>query len=238
MMTLMKRVAVNVAWLGMWLGSIAITLSSLVYFIPGERAAFIIEKLPLAAEGLFVLVLRLHVIAAALCLPGCLLLTSKTVLRRWPGLHRWGGRVVGSLVIFVLVPTGFYLAFFARGGWGATLGFILTGAIALGAMLQAIRTARAKRFATHRRYVFHVLGQLSVAVTSRTLLFGLESANLDPDFAYLVSLWVPVVGTFILVELLGAPVRAPFINRRSYEKLFHRNNALGDGADAALSGRG
>jgi hypothetical protein len=163
--------------------------------------------------------LRLHVIAAALALPGCLILASKSILKRWPTFHRWGGRLLGILVLGVLVPSGFYLAFFARGGWGATLGFQLSGAIVMVAMVQGIRAARAKQFGRHRRLVFHVLGQLSVAVTSRAMLFVLESNNMDPDFAYLVSLWVPVVGTFAIVEYLASPIQLKFIPRSIYEKM-------------------
>jgi hypothetical protein len=218
MIGFMKTAARSLVWVFLGLGSLAITLSSLVYFNLDERAAFIIEKIPLPAEDLYVLVLRLHVIAAAFALPGCLILTSKTLLKRWPRFHRWGGRAVGSLVIFLLTPTGFYLAFFARGGWGATLGFWLSGAIIMVAMVQAIRSARAKRYASHRRFTLHVLGQLSVAVTSRTLLFVLESSNLNPDVAYLLSLWVPVLGTFALVEVMASPTRFRFFLGGSMNK--------------------
>jgi hypothetical protein len=223
---IVKRAAHSMVWLFLWLGSFAITLSSLAYFHPDERAAFIIEKLPLPAEDLYVLVLRLHVIAAALALPGCLILSSKTLLKGWPRFHRWCGRVVGSLVISVLTPTGFYLAFFARGGWGATLGFLMSGVIVMAAMIQSIRAARAKRYASHRRFAFHVLGQLSVAVTSRALLFVLESSNLNPDVAYLVSLWIPVLGTFALVEFMASPTQFRLFYRRIYEQMANPAGAL------------
>jgi len=215
----MKRVAQSGLWLILWLGSLAITLSSLVYFHFDERAPFVIEKLPLPAEGLYVFVLRLHVIAAALCLPGCLTLSSKIILKHFPKFHRHCGRMIGSLILLILVPTGFYLAFFARGGRAGTLGFLLTGAIVMVAMVEGIRAARARQYARHRRLVFHVLGQLSVAVTSRAMLFGFEAATqLDPDFAYVISLWIPVVGTFALVELLVSPINLKTIFRRLYEQ--------------------
>jgi hypothetical protein len=213
-------------WLFLWLGSFAITLSSLVYFRFDEYAPFVIEKLPLPFENLYVLVLRLHVAAAALALPGCLLLTSKALLRHAPRFHRCCGRLTGVLVVALLTPTGFYLALFARGGRGATLGFLLTGGIVLWAMLQAIRAARARRYASHRRFALHVVGQLSVAVTSRAMLFVLESSNMDPDLAYLVSLWMPVLGTFALVECLVSPNAVSIIIRRIYERIVQPAGSL------------
>jgi hypothetical protein len=214
----MKKTLKISVWLALWLGSLAITLSSVVYFNLNERAAFIIEKLPLPSETLYVLFLRIHVIAAALSLPGCLILSSKIILKRWPRFHRYCGRVVGLVVILLLVPTGFYLAIFARGGRGATLGFWLSGAIVLVAMIQGIREARAKRYSKHRRLAFHVLGQLSVAVSSRAMLFVFGYSNLNPDFGYLMSLWIPVLGTFALVEFLTSPLSIKLILRRIYEQ--------------------
>src|SRR5215470_1276631 len=88
-------------------GSAAITLGSVVYF--GEDLApFVLEKLPLPLEDVWMLALRVHVVAAAVCLPGCLLLSSMFVLRRAPRLHRWLGRAVGTLVLLALVPSGLY----------------------------------------------------------------------------------------------------------------------------------
>lgn len=230
---LMKRASQTLLWLVLALGSLVITYASAVYFEPGQRPPFLIEKLPLSNESLYLWVLRVHVVAAALALPGCLILVSGFVLKRWPRFHRWCGRIVGLDVLVALAPTGFYLAFFARGGIGSTLGFLLTGGIAVWAMLQAIRWARARRFARHRLYAFHVLGQLSVAVTSRAMLFALESSNLNPDLAYLLSLWIPVVGTFALVQYLGSPAQPQPGPRTPYEPVLHPISAAGRDASAA-----
>lgn len=181
-------------------GSAAITAASLAYF--GEDLApFVVEKLPLPLEDVWMLALRIHVVAAAVCLPGCVLLSLGVVIRR-PRLHRWLGRVTGAAVLLALVPSGLYLSLFAKGGLPSTVGFMLSGAIVAIAMVQGVRTARARRFVEHRRWVLHVLAQLSVAVTSRAMLIAFDAAAVDETLAYLVSLWVPVVGSFALVELL------------------------------------
>ncbi len=188
-------------WLVMALGSAAITATSLVYFNDDELPPFVIEKLPLPFEDLWLSALRLHVVAAAFALPACLALSTTTLLRRAPRVHRWLGRTSGAVVLFALAPTGFYLSLFAKGGVLATLGFMLSGLIVVVAMVQAVRTARAGNFVAHRRNALHVLAQLSVAVTSRAMLFGLDAANVDPDRAYLLSLWLPVVASAAVVHL-------------------------------------
>jgi 4-amino-4-deoxy-L-arabinose transferase-like glycosyltransferase len=152
------------------------------------------------------LALQMHVVAASVCLPGCLLLSLGPVVRR-RRLHRWLGRVTAAAVLLALVPSGLYLSWFAKGGLPSTLGFMLSGAIVATAMVQGVRTARARRLVEHRRWVLHVLAQLSVAVTSRAMLFAFDAAAVDEQLAYLVSLWVPVIGSFGLVELLSNRTR-------------------------------
>jgi hypothetical protein len=110
-------------------------------------------------------------------------------------------------VLLGLVPSGFYMSLFAKGGLPSTIGFMLSGAIVAFAMVQGVRAARARRFLEHRRWVLHVLAQLSVAVKSRTLLVIFDAAGVEEITAYLIALWLPVVGSFFLAELLSARTR-------------------------------
>jgi uncharacterized membrane protein len=184
-------------------GSAAITSGSVAYFDFDHQAPFVVEKLPLPHEQLWLLMLRIHVLAAAFALPACLALMSRTLLRRAPRVHRWLGRGAGVVVLTALCPSGFFLALFAKGGAPATMGFMLSGAIVMVATVRGVRTARAADFAAHRRWMSHVLAQLSVAVTSRALLFVFDAADVNADVAYLISLWLPVVAGAAVVEVVA-----------------------------------
>ena len=46
----------------------------------------------------------------------------------------------------------------------------------------------------------HVIGQMSVAVASRALIVGFDVVGLDPDIAYIVALWGPVLAAIAIVE--------------------------------------
>jgi uncharacterized membrane protein len=189
------------------LGSAAITASSLVYFESDEYAPFVMEKLelPVANEARYIWVLQLHVIAAAFALPACLLLMSRRLRRRVPAVHRWLGRLNGLVTVLALAPAGFYLSLYAKGGLLSTLGFMLSGAIVIVAMVLAVHAARIGNFASHRRFVLHVLAQMAVAVVSRAMLYVADAAAFDHDTAYLVSLWAPVLGCAAVVEWIAGP---------------------------------
>jgi hypothetical protein len=202
------RLVGSVWMLGLGVGALIIGWASRVYFASDELAPFVIEKLPLPHEDLWMAALKVHVVAASFALPACLLLSLKRMLR-FPRVHRWLGRGTGVIVLAALVPSGLYLSLFAKGGAPATVGFALSGLIVAVAMVWGVRRARAKDYAGHRRGMLHVLAQLSVAVTSRTLLYLLDAAGIDPEPAYLFALWAPVLASvgFVEVSILRRPHR-------------------------------
>src|SRR5207248_4390151 len=122
--------------------------------------------------------------------------------------HRWLGRFTGVLVLFALVPSGVVLAFDAKGGAVVTAGFLLSAAIVGWFTIRGVVAARRRDFVSHRRAMRHVVGQMSVAVTSRAILIGFDAIGIDPDLAYVIALWVPVLASFAVVELVSLP--SPF----------------------------
>lgn len=187
----------------MLVGSALITASSLAYFDFETLPPFVIEKLPVRFESLWLASLRIHVASASLSFPLCLLLMTRWIQRR-PTWHRYLGRLTGVLVLFALVPSGVVLAFDAKGGRVVTAGFLLSAAIVAVSMVRGILAARGRDLVSHRRAMRHVVGQMSVAVVSRALIVGLDAAGIDPDFSYVVALWGPVLASAAIVELVSS----------------------------------
>ena len=196
-----RRDGLRLLFLGaMTLGAAFIITSSLAYFDFQELPPFAIEKLPVRFSTLWLASLRVHVAAALVSLPLCILLMTQMVQRR-RGIHRWLGRAAGVIILFVLVPSGAVLSFDAKGGAFVTAGFVLSDALVGFFMAKGIAAARRKDLVTHRRAMGHVFAQMSVAVTSRAMLVALDVGGVSPDLAYVVSLWLPVVGSAMAAEL-------------------------------------
>jgi hypothetical protein len=177
-----------------------ISASSLAYFDFDQLPPFLLEKLPLRFEALWLASLRLHVAAALLSLPLCVVLMTRTLQRR-PVWHRWLGRLAGVIVLFALVPSGVVLAFDAKGGSIVTAGFLLSAAIVAWSGVRGIAAARRRDLVTHQRMMRHFFAQMSVAVTSRAMLLGLDAMGIDPGTAYVVALWAPVLSSAAVAEL-------------------------------------
>ncbi|HEX3597501.1 MAG TPA: DUF2306 domain-containing protein [Polyangiaceae bacterium] len=180
-------------------GSALITASSLAYFDSETLAPFVIEKLPVRFESLWLASLRLHVASVSFAFPLCLALTTRWLQRRtkW---HRWLGRFTGVLVLFALVPSGVILSFDAKGGSVVTAGFLVSAGIVAGCMVGGVVAARRRELVSHRRAMHHVVGQMSVAVVSRALLIGLDAVGMDPELSYVIALWGPVLASVAFVE--------------------------------------
>lgn len=190
-------------------GSALITLSSLPYLDLETLPPFAIEKLPVRFEALWLFSLRVHVVAAALAFPLCLLLATRFLQRR-AAWHRVLGRIAAALVLLVLVPSGSVLAFDAKGGAPVTAGFLLSAAIVAWGIVRGVTSARRRDLVSHRHAMQHVLAQMSVAVVSRAMIVGFDSYGFDPDAAYVIALWVPVVAGAAFVELLSLRRRPSF----------------------------
>ncbi len=188
--------------LAMLAGSALITATSLAYFDTGSLPPFVVEKLPVRFESLWLASLRIHVAAALLTFPLCIALMTRTLQRR-TALHRVLGRVAGIVVLLALVPSGAILAFDAKGGALGTAGFLLTGGIIAWFMVRGVAAARRRDLVAHRRAMTHVFAQMSVAVTSRALLTAFDAAGFDPDVAYAVALWGPVLASAAVAELVS-----------------------------------
>jgi uncharacterized membrane protein len=188
-------------WSGLWL----MLSASASYLELGDTHPFFLEKWPLAHPSWWLAALYIHVPSALFSLPACLVLLLGSVRRRFPRFHRWLGRVTGAVIVLAMVPSGMYLALFARGGWISTSGFWLTGAITFVAMVKSIQAARAGDMRRHRRFSAHVMAQLSVAVVSRALLVAADAAELDGTWVYVAALWVPVLGNALVAELWTRP---------------------------------
>lgn len=181
-----------------------IVTSSLAYFDFSQVPEFMLEKMPLRFETVWLWSLRVHVTAALLSLPMCIVLMTRFIQRR-PTIHRWLGRVAGMILLALLVPSGTVLAFDAKGGRFVTAGFLLSGAIVAWCTVRGVLAARRGDLVAHRRSMAQVFAQMSVAVTSRAMLVAAGFAEFDPDRSYVVALWVPVLGSALVAYLVSLP---------------------------------
>ncbi len=196
-MELMKRAT----WLVVISGGALLIASSLPYLLPGIRHPFLLERMPLSLDALWLVTLKMHVACGLVCLPAGLVLLARRARERWPRLHRVLGRGYASIILFMMVPTGVYLAPYSKYGWASGSGFVLSAVILGMTMVEAIRSARRGDEPRHRAAAVHSYAQVASAISFRVYHLAFQLLELPYETNYIASVWLSVVGNAALAEL-------------------------------------
>jgi uncharacterized membrane protein len=195
-----RTLLLSAAWLGFFAGCVLILDNSYRDFGPGGEGVFISQKDAAARTPLWILSLRVHVAAGAVCLLACLPQFSGSLLRRVPSLHRICGKAYATSVLFVLCPTGIHLALSAKGGFAGQAGFLLLGIASFHTTLQGIRTIRGGDLPGHRRWMTRSFAWIASAVTFRIYYVAFFHAGIPDETSYVASLWLSVLGNAAVAE--------------------------------------
>lgn len=188
------------------------------YFRVGAAHPFVQEKTAvMGSSHLWFSVLIVHVAAAITCIACTLFQLSTFVRQRFPQCHRMLGKLYASGVLLVLVPTGFYLGLFAKGGVLGALGFWLTGYLAFVFTIRGIASVMAGDIVAHQMWMYRSYAMLATALSFRCYHILFHVMGMAPDTNYLASLWLSLIGNIVIAELI--------IYRKTHEKVHTHRSA-------------
>jgi hypothetical protein len=193
-----------IGWAAFLAGALLITENSLRDFGPGGEGIFVEQKGEIGRQPLWKGILIVHIAAGIVCLFSVLPQFSRKLLRRIPGLHRWCGRIYAASVLFVVCPTGIYLAFFAKGGLAGQAGFLLLGAATFHTTLRGVTSmiGGARDLTAHREWMTRSFAYTASAITFRVYHFVFFLGGMAEETNYVTSLWLSVLGNAVIAELV------------------------------------
>jgi peptidoglycan biosynthesis protein MviN/MurJ (putative lipid II flippase) len=133
-----------------------------------------------------------------------IILISEQFRLRFPTWHRYLGRIQVPCVLFLVTPSGLWMAYYAEAGPIAGVGLAVL-AVATGICVAlGWRSAVKRRFADHRRWMWRVFLLLCSAVVLRMIaglatVTGFTAAWLDPLATWMS--WLVPLSVFELSEL-------------------------------------
>ncbi len=142
-----------------------------------------------------------HIAAGPPALIVGLLLISKRFRARYPKWHRYLGRIQGANVLVVLLPSGWWMALYARGGRIAEVGFGVLTVLTATCVILGWRAAVKKRFAHHERWMWRTFVLLCSAVVIRILGGAATVFRIDYLWFDGVATWVSWVVPLTIFEL-------------------------------------
>ena len=203
-----------IGWAAFLAGALLIMENSLRDFGPGGEGLFIEQRGELGRQPLWKGCLIVHVAAGIVCLLAVLPQFSRKLLRRIPGLHRWCGRIYAASVLFVVCPTGIYLAFFAKGGLAGQAGFLLLGGATFHTTLRGVTAmvGGSRNLTAHREWMTRSFAYAASAITFRVYHFAFFLGGMAEDTNYVTSLWLSILGNAAVAELVLRGRSRPLAN--------------------------
>ncbi len=199
---MIRRASKFLAWLAFAGISWIIIENTIPYLLARDGIPFLEERPWLATAPVYRAVLGMHCGAAIVCLASSLLQFWRPLIRRLPSLHRRLGRAYVGSVLVVLFPTGFFLAFSAKGGWAGILGFHLLGALTFWTTWRGWIAMRRGVMREHIVWMIRSFAMIANALTARLLMMGCYLLGVDDATGYVASLYLSIAGNAGLAELL------------------------------------
>ncbi|MCA9072877.1 MAG: DUF2306 domain-containing protein, partial [Planctomycetaceae bacterium] len=130
-----------------------------------------------------------HIAVGPITLVLGMLLLSDRFRLRFPGWHARLGKLQVAGILLLLVPSGFWMAFYAQAGWDVKIGFALL-ALATGlCAAMGWKTALQRRFHHHRLWMWRCYVLLCSAVVTRLLGGFFTITDIGEDWTYLLAAW-------------------------------------------------
>ncbi len=206
------RVSTGTAgWLGFLFFAGLIVRNSLGYFGPLNAMEFVEAKVSASELPLWRLMLVVHVAAGMVCFAASVLQFFRGLTRRWPALHRSLGSVYAWSVLWLLCPTGAYLALYADGGFLGQSGFLVLGALTFWMTWRGVFEMQRGRTRAHARWMIRSFAMVTAAITFRIYHLAFGYTTLSPEANYLAALWLSVAGNALVGEGLArlVPLTVP-----------------------------
>jgi hypothetical protein len=160
---------------------------TLPYAWRASETPFFLEKGAVGLETGWRAAFGVHVGGGLLCLLTALPLFSRRLLAGAPHVHRLLGWTYVGSVLVLLVPGGFALIPFAKGGVVGQGGFLLQAVWLFAVTFAGLRRVLARDFANHRAWMVRSYAMASSALSFRVLFLAFQMAGLAR--AYEMGIW-------------------------------------------------
>jgi len=208
--TMVSRKAVNLGiallfWVPVIVCSLLLVYNTIPYFSFSRNFTFLQERGILYAKTIWRWSFYLHIAAGSLCILTALLQFSSWILKKRSAIHVISGKIYVFVVLLIGAPSGFYMTFFAKGGVGERLCFMMMAVFWFYSTYKGFTAAAMERnFVSHKNWMIRSYAMALTAVTFRIYHIVFLLAGFGAFDNYAISLWISVLGNAALAELLIA----------------------------------
>lgn len=142
-----------------------------------------------------------HLFAGPVSLVLGLLLINEKFLKNYRPWHRFLGRLQAINVLALLVPSGFWMSFYAASGTQAAFSFAILSLLTGTTIAMGWRAAVQRRYADHRRWMLRNFTLLCSAVILRICFGAATVLEYDPIWLDPTVTWGCWIVPLVILEL-------------------------------------
>jgi hypothetical protein len=209
--TTLPRVLIILAGLLIFKVTVGVVLKYRDYFPPNFESDFLRGR-ELYFSGSYHWAFYTHIAAGPIALVLGMILISERFRLKFPKWHRYLGRIQALNVLFLVTPSGLWMAYHAEAGPIAGLGFAALAVVTGMSVALGWRSAVKRRFTDHRRWMSRCFLLLCSTVVLRLIaglatVTGVQATWVDPLSAW--ASWLVPLAAFELSAAGYRQIRRP-----------------------------
>lgn len=187
------------------IGFTGIMLTKILPYMTFERAInFLGTKSDAVLDRTYFMVaFYVHITSSVLAILGGIFQFFPKILRGYPKVHIFTGKIYIASILLLAAPSGLVLAAFANGGLPAKVGFALQCLAWWGLTYAAWQAIMERNLEKHAAMMIRsyavTLAAMSLRTESYALVYFWETKPME---TYLTVTWLSWVGNFFIAELL------------------------------------
>ncbi|HEU4718819.1 MAG TPA: DUF2306 domain-containing protein [Bacteroidia bacterium] len=190
-------------WVPVILLSLLLVQQTIPYFSFRPDSNFLIERLALYAKPVWKISFYIHITAGMFCILTALLQFSSWILKKRKKIHVTAGKIYVFVVLLLGAPSGFYMTFFAKGGYWERACFMLMAVFWFYSTYRGFATAaREKNYVAHKYWMIRSYAMALTAVSFRVLHIVFHQYGMNDFDNYAISLWISVFGNALIAEAI------------------------------------
>jgi hypothetical protein len=190
-------------WVPVIFLSLLLVYNTLPYFSFDPHLPFLEERAVLYDKWVWKWSFYIHIAAGCVCLITAITQFSSWILKKRKKIHVLAGKAYVFVVLLIGAPSGFYMTFFAKGGYWERACFMLMAIFWFYSTYKGFTAAaRDKNFLSHKFWMIRSYSMALTAVTFRIYHLAFFVAGVNHFDNYAISLWISVVGNAAVAELI------------------------------------
>ncbi|MED3553930.1 DUF2306 domain-containing protein [Cytobacillus praedii] len=153
-------------------------------------------------QSLWIVMIRIHILLAVAALMTGPLGLIKRIRLKSLQFHRWNGRIYVLSIILNYIP-GFYVSFFATGGWLSTIGFLILNTLWILTTIKGYLFIKKKQIIPHKHWMirsfFLSFANMTIYVIVKIIHHGINLSSYVTS--YTIAVWLCWILNLCLAEI-------------------------------------